>query len=538
VKKIGVPLKVLLATAIIFFVAVQGVHAMPTQGKQIVCQEHYKKTETRYTSMSTPLGAQVLYTVIQAERSGAAENTSIQANVTVYASTSISGSRSVELNVSSSYDSQNMQLKVVVLGSNATLVSLEVYQAGVDQIVWSGVEQLNGSLSFTGQAYIARDVEADLELGFASSGGVKYVDVPLNQSLNVTLHLPSVSFIVKSEARVSSTLVVSVPQGYQAYTENSSWVNATAQLNLQVANTSIGLFLGESYPSIAWTGVGVTQFNGGYDGGFGVNVSSRAYAFYGVNGTLVGFVKTTSLQGSHSLQLPQLNVTTQVDASSILVVAAQNQPTLTLQGKTQSYELTVGGRPVLVMVNSSLTVESTASIQMTHEVYVNTTALLVYLNTTKASAYALINPDTNTSTDVVQANPQSAQSTTLTVNSETYQATELRVSVTGYTVFNVSVNYPSVVVFKSTQGGYVELNHFNYWSENGRVFVFDDPANTYYVANAASGTPATQQTSTSQQSQASTSTSTPTPMFGLALIVGVMVIVIVVVAVLMSLRRR
>jgi len=108
VKKIGVPLKVLLATAIIFFVAVQGVHAMPTQGKQIVCQEHYKKTETRYTSMSTPLGAQVLYTVIQAERSGAAENTSIQANVTVYASTSISGSRSVELNVSSSYDSQNM----------------------------------------------------------------------------------------------------------------------------------------------------------------------------------------------------------------------------------------------------------------------------------------------------------------------------------------------------------------------------------------------------------------------------------------------
>jgi len=424
------------------------------------------------------------------------------------------------------------------LGSNATLVSLAVYQAGVDQIVWSGVEQLNGSLSFTGQAYIARDVEADLELGFASSGGVKYVDVPLNQSLNVTLHLPSVSFIVKSEARVSSTLVVSVPQGYHAYTENSSWVNATAQLNLQVANTSIGLFLGESYPSIAWTGVGVTQFNGGYDGGFGVNVSSRAYAFYGVNGTLVGFVKTTSLQGSHSLQLPQLNVTTQVDASSILVVAAQNQPTLTLQGKTQSYELTVGGRPVLVMVNSSLTAESTASIQMTHEVYVNTTALLVYLNTTKASAYALINPDTNTSTDVVQANPQSAQSTTLTVNSETYQATELRVSVTGYTVFNVSVNYPSVVVFKSTQGGYVELNHFNYWSENGRVFVFDDPANTYYVANAASGTPATQQTSTSQQSQASTSTSTPTPMFGLALIVGVMVIVIVVVAVLMSLRRR
>jgi len=536
--KIGVPLKIFLAAAIILSVALQGVHAMPTQGKQIAYQEHYKKIETRYTTVSTPLGAQVVYTVIQAERSGVASNTSIQANVTTYTSIGISNPRSVQLNVSSSYDPQNMQLKVGVIGLNATLVSLVVSQAGVDQIVWAGVDQLNGSLNLNGQAYIATGAATDLELGFASSGGISYVNAPINQSLSVDLKLPSVLFTVSSQAHVFFTSTVTMPERYQVYTENSSWVNVTAQVNSQVANASVGLLLGEDYPSITWDSSTVAQFNGGQMGGFAVNLSSRTYAFYGVNATLVGFVKTISLEGSHSVQFPQLNITTQVNATSILVVAAQNQSALTLQGRTQDYVVTLGGTPVLVTVNSSLTLASTASVQMTHSVYINTTALLAYLNTSNASAYVLINPKTGTSTIVTQTNPQSTEATTITVNSETYQATEVSVSVTGYTVFNVSVNYPSVVVFKSTESGYVELNPSNYWYANGKVFVFDDPANTYYVANAASGTPVTQQTSTSQQTQTSTSTSPSTSMFDLALIIGVVVIVIVVVAALVTLRRR
>ncbi len=519
-------------------VVAQSVYGMPTQGKQVVYQEHYRKIETRYTTVKSTLGTQLVYTVVEAQRAGSVSNASVAMNVTNYVSTVIGEPHSVALSVSSTYDAKNMALNATVRGSNATLLMVGLAQAGVTQIAWAGVVQLNGSASFTCQAYSALNESATLELVFASESGLKLLSVPLNQSATVNLSLPAISFAVKSQLVVESTVITSMPVGYEGYSENSSWVNATAEVHAPLANASMNVFFGQTYPSLYWRGSTVALFNGGQLLTLSSNLTVELYGFYGVNGTLAGFIKISSLEGQHSVALSQLNVSTTVDASTLLVVYAQSLKDLGLTGVSHTYEVSVGGQPVVVASNSSLAVESTATVDFTHQVYVNTTAVLLYLNTwSKTGAYVLVNPKVDSASRVQVATPQSVKATTITVGSTVYQATEVNVSAEGYMVFNVTVDYPSVIVFKATATGVTQLNKSNYWSSNGRVYVFDDPSNTYYVANASSPS---QSTTTVQQSTtlATMSNTTQQQTMVTAAVILLIVIVVIVAIALIAMRRR
>ncbi|MEM3656370.1 MAG: hypothetical protein QXP58_07650 [Thermoprotei archaeon] len=408
-----------LVLATLASTATIGVHAIPTQGKQVVYQEHYKKTEVKYTSLTSPVGTQLLYTVVQAQSSGVARNQSVAMNATTYASTVIGAPRSVVLNVSSNYDEASMGLSVTLQGSGATLLLVGLREDSVTQIVWAGVEQLSGEDKFTGEAYVSDAVNSSLVLGFASEGGVQYLAAPLNQSLSTTLSLPSIPFTLRSQVQLESNLVVALPLRYEAYTEESTWVNASATISSHPAKITVESFLGAEYPAIIWRGNTTTQFSGNSSPGFSVNISRNVYTFYGVNGTLVGYVDTAGLSGTRSFTLAQLNVSTQVEGSSILVVYLENQSSYTLRGETHSYTVIVGGEPVIVTLNSSLSAASTATVQTSHKVYVNATALLLYLNTSKSTLYLLVNPHSNTSAVVTEATPQNVHTTTITVGSNT-----------------------------------------------------------------------------------------------------------------------
>ncbi|MEM3656371.1 MAG: hypothetical protein QXP58_07655 [Thermoprotei archaeon] len=124
------------------------------------------------------------------------------------------------------------------------------------------------------------------------------------------------------------------------------------------------------------------------------------------------------------------------------------------------------------------------------------------------------------------------------MGSNTYQAIQVEITVTGYTIFNVTTTYQSVLVFKTTTSGYTELNSSNYWASNDKVYVFDDPSNTYYVANTATtGTTTTQQSSTTTQ-QSTTTSSTVKSSSTTATIIVFIVIIAIIVAALAIARRK
>jgi hypothetical protein len=506
----------------------------------------YQTSESNYVASSEALGTTTAqYQVVNGVYSGQAENTTLSLVTTSYVGTSSGGNSSISMRVSSSY-SNNDTLNTSISGSGGTLLYIAASQNGIDQIVWSGVAEINTTTPTTlsGLAYLNTSTFASLVLGFASTNGIEKATTQLGASAVVTVELPQFTFSSRSSSTASGNIEMIFPIRYKPISMSASSVNASASVDSPMISVGASAFLGTSYyPDMVWNGsnTATASFNGTSLAG---KVTSRTAEFFGVNGTVAGYAQEFGLQSSKSFSILGQSVVIETAASSTLIVS---QPE-TSPGNAQnggSFTAMVNGEAV-VFENNHGAISSTANIQSEHTVLLNrsSSGTLLLLSTTNESSYVLANFSDNSTQSVTQAEIQSQKQTTVSEGGSTYPAIQVNISTAGNVIFNVSDSYPSSIVFKLNSTGIFQLNSQNYWVLNGRVYVFDDPARTYFIADASTITARQSQTtgptlsSTSTLSVSQTLAGSNSSSFELEIGIAIVVVIVSIGIILLGARSR
>jgi hypothetical protein len=474
--------------------------------------ERYQRMGVRYVASSSPAGSQILYQVLNVTSSGTAANHTETLTETNYAGVVAAGSTNVSISASSNYTAGTDSAQVTVSGGGGTLVFVSVVQSGETQIIWAGTVQLSPGTPdvFNGLAYVNDSESASVVVGFATANGTRDVNATLGTSANSTLSLPKITFSHTSSAKVNAQVNIIVPIRYASLTINGeATINASASIATPLLSAGISEFGNVTYPDLVWQG-NVSSTISVDSTSWPATASARTAEFFGINGTLVGYVQIVNLASNHTLTVGGLSTKVQAYSSSTLLVwsTAPSSQTGDMTG-VAGILVTIGGQPVVVRIGTSGQVQSSANVQREHQVTANGSSSyrLVLLNTTSTvRSYFLLGIVGNRATRVSAIVPAGERQTTITVNSTVYPATQVNFTATsGAVTFNVTSSYSRITVFKATALGVVELNSSNYWVVSGQVYVFDDPSSTYYVANAAA---AGQTTTTGSSSSTSASVTT------------------------------
>ncbi|WP_338598603.1 hypothetical protein V6M85_08010 [Sulfolobus tengchongensis] len=387
----------------------------------------------------------------------------------------------------------------------------------MEELVWSGFT--NGSTTVTGIAYFNSTVQLILQF----LNGTNFANVTFNIShsqqayeKSVSLLLHKVTLTMTGETQLTITLQSTYPERYSGMEFSYEGIETEAPYN-----TSIAYYNGTYVPAMIWEGEAsglfsteVTQARG--------NVGFTNIEFFGANGSIIGDLDSSfsSIYLSHQGLL--INITYNSITSHLKVIINPNAQYIKAKPETVSV-IPVNGNPAVVVITNQ-GVESTANVNLYHQVVVLKPATLVFLNVTNASGYVMIMP--NGSYEYVnQVTPSSVKVTNVSIGGKSYISQVVNVSASGYIVFNVSLaRNESVTVFKEASNGMEQLNPNNYFVYNGKVVVFDDPATTYYIVYGYA-----------PQMQASNLLSTPILIYTL---IGIIVVVIIAVAILLMLRRK
>jgi hypothetical protein len=538
-----------ILTAVLGVLLLSTMVILPTRAASNDYIASYQSSASRYVVTTSPLGTTTAqYQVSNGMYSGNAANESLSDQVINYIGVSSGGNSSVSLTVSSSYTSN--AVRASISGNGGTLLYVAVNQNAVEQVIWSGAAKINttASVSVSGLAYVNTSASALLVLGFASVNGIEASTTPLGVTSTISVGLPQFAFTTRSSQNVTGDVLMTFPDRYRTISMGTASVNATGSVTTPVASVGAAAFLKANYPDMVWQGSGSasTTFNGTTSTATTV---SRTTEFFGTNGTVVGYAQEMSLQSSKSISVLGITSYLQIVASSTLVVS-ETQPTGG-SSSNSAFTIAVTGQKVVIQRNGTGTISSTATVESQRGVSVNGSSdVLLLLNMNASNSYVLVNFSNNSSQSVTQTSPQSQKQTTITVGSKTYAATQVNVTATGNIVFNVTTSFPSVVVFKTNATGTFQLNSANYWTAGGYVYVFDDPANTYYVANAGTAavtssavqTQTGQSTSTtSNHASTTTSPSSSTSNAGDLEAIAAIVVVVVLIAVgatVIAMRRR
>ena len=468
---------------------------------------------------SSAAGSQILYQVLNVTSSGTAANHTDTLTETNYGGVVAVGSTNVSVSASSNYTAGTDSARVTVSGSGGTLVFVSVVQSGETQLIWAGTMQLSSGTTdvFNGLAYVNGSEPASVVMGFATANGTQDVNATLGTSANSTLSLPKITFSHTSSAKVNAQVNVVIPIRYASLTiDGEAAINASASIATPLLSAGVSEFGNATYPDIVWQGnvsstISVDSANSP------ATASARTAEFFGINGTIVGYVQIANLASNHTLTTGGGLVTkVQAYSSSTLIVwsTAPSSQTGDMTG-VAGIRITIGGQPVVVRIGTSGQVQSSANVQTQRQVTANGSSSyrLVLLNTTSTvRSYFLLGISGNEATRVGAITLAGERQTTITVNSTVYPATQVNVTATsGAITFNLTSSYSRITVFKVTALGVVELKSSNYWEVNGSVYVFDDPSSTYYVANAAAaGQTTTATTTAATTSSSSTSASVTT----------------------------
>ncbi|MGH2639501.1 MAG: hypothetical protein ACRDF4_09510 [Rhabdochlamydiaceae bacterium] len=519
--------------------------------------ERYQRTGVEYTASSSITGSQIGYEIINGTYSGTETNNTVALTETNYAGTSTGGATSVGISVTSSYSASSDSVQVTVSGNGGTLLFASVTQSGETQLIWAGTAQIGSSAStaIKGLAYVNASQSASVILGFAGANSIQNVSANLGASASFALNLPRITFSETSTSKVNSQVNVIIPNRYSTLTINgASTINASTSIETPLISAGFSAFANGTYPDIVWQGNATSSISI-QSTSSPATASARTAEFFGSNGTVVGYTQVVNLDSNHSLTLTGLSTNLQAYSSSTLIVSSYASPQTT---GTTGIIVTIGGQPVVVRASSSGQIQSSANVQLQHQVTANGSSsyILVLLDTNSSMhSYFLINVSSNTATKVNSVTPTSESQTTITVNSKTYQATQVNITATsGNIVFNVSSSFSNIAAFKATASGMVQLSSSNYWEFNGQVYVFDDPSSTYYVANNAAGQAtssssssatgstslASQQSVTSASSESTTtsiSSSGSTPPYE-TIAIAIIIIVLIILAAVVVLGRR
>ncbi|TRM80582.1 hypothetical protein DJ531_12080, partial [Sulfolobus sp. A20-N-F6] len=359
---------------------------------------------------------------------------------------------------------------------------------------------------------------------------------------------------VKTIVTGKSVVQFNVPRRYTPIFFNTEFNGTYSNSTSHGYIATMAYFNGSLTPALVWKGEGIAL--GGFLRGQ-MEFNFETIEFYGVNGTVLGYVHESTANSTVMLTLGKISVSSFGYFSEVKIITINGVKPIKAEFVAHTY---INGLPVVIAGNSSGNITSTANVMLSHKVVVNSTlGVLAYLNI-NSTVKVVVVTQTNSSYNVTLVKPEKIVMANITVNGKTYLSQEVYVNATSQNiVFNVSVinNLTLVGVYKLVNGHLARLNGSNYFMLNGKIIVYDDPASEYYIAystpqqtitsttssSVISVTTSTATTSsmptTSSSSMISTSTTItkPTSSFILPIAIAIIIIIVIVVGLILVRRR-
>ncbi|MEM3203749.1 MAG: hypothetical protein QW232_05920 [Saccharolobus sp.] len=398
---------------------------------------------------------------------------------------------------------------IKVLTNISNLIRVIVNSAGESELVWAGLNQTN-ILTY---AYINGSGKVILEFANGTSIVNETLNIKLGSTTSEKATLTLLTFTVSSKSSTSGeiTTTTQVPRRYSplfmSTYYNGTEINSTAKGYL----VSKAYFNGTLTPALIWKGEGLVPNMIGMSRG-SIEASFETIEFYGVNGTVLGYVHISALNGTTSIRLGGIQSNTNIEFTELKIVTINGIKPVHAEFTGYVY---VNGQPVIIEANSEGNVSSTAIVNISHIVSVNKEeAVLVEISINNTAKFIVLTKS-NTTANVTIVKPINVSITTKSINGSIYKAQKVVVNVSSnkYILFNVSIIANGTIeVYKEINGTLVKLNSSNYFILNGKLEVFDDPSITYYIiyptTAVVNNTTTTTQSSTTTQSTATTQSST------------------------------
>ncbi|EZQ02170.1 hypothetical protein CM19_10745 [Candidatus Acidianus copahuensis] len=455
-----------------------------------------------------------------------------------------SGTKQVQLNYSISII-DGMFFKVQ---SSPQLIRIYLTEGNQTQLIWAGF--LSSAKTVYGYTYINNTALITLQY----LNGTSLYNVTANVGYNSTVSgslrvvLDQVVISTFSSNSKSQIIVTGTPPRY-ARTEFKEIlegipINTTGNYNVTIAR-----FNGSLTPAIVWKGETFTKFSSStIFHGYHMPINNQGFfnftqiAFYGVNGTLAGFVRESSFSSygkSSSMGMMSLNMEFSKSFSMQEIVIIN-------PGAIKSFEVihyfTMNGTPIVIALTSNGDVMTTANVSFEHRVEAGALALIKVNSTSH-----LIAVFKNITVEVNIVKPLNVTNTSIDVNGNTYLAQKVEINSSGYILFNITlIHQGSILVLQKANGRLVEVNDSNYFMVNGKLDIFTDPSNIYYVVYMSSPTTSTPNSTYTQPLSTSPSTTPPSTtqvappstISSLEIYVILGIIVILIVGVIIILKRR
>lgn len=266
-------------------------------------------------------------------------------------------------------------MELIINSQIPYLIRVIVNSSSHSQLVWSGIT--NGTATIDTHAYI--NGSGNVILQFANGTSISQLTFNVKANETVTEHVSVVlreliSTSIQQESQGKITVQFNLPRRYapvqfnMSYNENTS---VTAKSNS--VNATIAYFNGTYVPALVWKGEGLGNIKFGINllnvelsSVINANTNFETIEFYGVNGTVIGYVHLASINGTaySSLGVSRHSLNLYMTELKIVTVKGVNS----LQHPQYVGETEIGNNTVVVVANASGQVSSTADVHLSHKV--------------------------------------------------------------------------------------------------------------------------------------------------------------------------
>ncbi|MFP3201223.1 MAG: hypothetical protein RXR43_03040 [Sulfolobus sp.] len=441
--------------------------------------------------------------------------------------------------------SENMGLTITSTIPN--LIRIIVNTSGQSTLVWSGLSTSN--ITINTYAYINGSGSVILQFANGTSVSNLSVNVKAGQvvSERISLLLYEISSVsVKLQTTGTLTVTTQIPRRYTPLFFSTLYNGTQFVGNSSGVIATMAYFNGTLVPALIWKGEGIGLQHFFMLGK--LKAQFETIEFYGVNGTVLGYVHMVSISGSENLSMGFVSQSTNLYFGEEKIVQVQGVQTQKPQFISTTY---INGNPVIIVITTQGKASSTANVTLYHEVIINSSENFLVIVAINSTAKAIVVTNTNSTINVTVTKPVNVTTTNVNISGKVYTAQQVTVNATSrYILFNVSlmINTSAVTVYKVVDGKLIQLNSENYFVSNGKVYIFDDPSTTYYVVYGVTSTPqttTTQNTTTPSASSVPVVTSSPssptissTTSSNLVYITIGVILIIIIVGVVLVFRRR
>jgi hypothetical protein len=347
------------------------------------------------------------------------------------------------------------------------LIKVTLYSGGQAQIVWAGY--LSSPSYVKGYAYI--NGSGTLTLQYLN--GSSLLNININVSANskiikrINVTLLNINSTIKESHILNSIIGINLPNRYQPYLIEAEF-NSTIYKDFAPYNLAYSYFSTTLLPSMVW------KANNNY-------VNFTAIEFFGVNSTLVSFVKIASIEKIFNLSSFNISYYTDIQGSDLLIIKYLNTLYYNPMYLSKTF---LNGKLVLLAFSPNNYVESSANITLDHQVYLNGRAGEI-VNITLNNSYRLVAIFTNNNSyNVTLITPSNIINTNITIGNTVFFSQKLIINYnSSFILISIRPKYTTgIIVVKQLQNGsIVFLNSSNYFISNGKLYIFDDSTTIYYI---------------------------------------------------------